>query len=115
MTIIAKGTEVNGSIHVEGNLRIDGTVHGDVTATEGVEVGKTGLVAGTTIQSKTAVIHGRVDGQLVAPQHITLGAKATFIGDLETRSLVVEEGAIFHGASKMMEDKGEKKSEQAEE
>ena len=108
MTIIAKGTELTGSLSIEGNIRIDGTVHGDVTATDGVEVGKTGLVSGTTINAKTAVVHGRVEGHLIAPQHITLGGKATLLGDLKTGCLVIEEGAVFHGTSSMMDGKGVK-------
>ena len=104
MTIIAKGTEMNGSLTVDGNIRIDGMVRGDITATDSVEVGKTGVVVGTTIQSKSALVHGRVEGHLVAPQHVTLGSKATLLGDLQTRSLVIEEGAVFHGTSTMMEE-----------
>lgn len=108
MTIIAKGTELIGSLSVEGNIRIDGTVRGDVTASDSVEVGKTGAVVGTTIRSKSAVIHGSVEGHLVAPQHITLGAKATLLGDLQTRSLIIEEGAVFHGNSTMVDEKSAK-------
>ena len=111
MTIIAKGTELSGSLSIEGNIRIDGTVRGDITATDGVEVGKTGFVVGTTINAKTAVIHGRVEGHLISPQHITLGSKATLLGDLKTGSLVIEEGAVFHGSSSMMDGKDSKRSE----
>lgn len=103
MTIIAKGTEVNGSISVEGNIRVDGTVRGDIHATDAIEIGKTGEVFGTTLQAKSAIIHGRVEGNLTAPQHVTLGGKARLLGDLKTSNLVVEEGAIFHGMSSMVE------------
>lgn len=107
-TIIASGTEVNGSMTVNGSIRIEGVVRGNVTATESLEVGETGrIVDATAIQAKSAVIHGRVEGNLLAPQHVTLGGKATLIGDLRTGSLVVEEGAIFQGLSAMLE--GEKK------
>lgn len=108
MTIIAKGTELKGSLSVDGNIRIDGTVHGDITATDSVEIGKTGIVISTTIMSKSAIIHGRVEGHLVAPQHVTIGAKATLLGDLQTKSLVIEEGAVFHGTSTMMDGKDSK-------
>lgn len=111
MTIIAKGTELSGSLSVDGNIRIDGTVRGDITSTDSVEVGKTGMVMGATIQSKIAVIHGRVEGHIVAPQHITLGSKATLLGDLKTGSLVIEEGAVFHGNSTMMESESGKRAD----
>lgn len=115
MTIIAKGTEVIGSITVEGNIRVDGTIRGDVRATEGVEVGKTGLIVGSTVQSKTAIVHGRVEAHLIAPQHATIGGKAVLLGDLRTGSLVVEEGAVFHGMSSMMDEAPAKNREGATE
>lgn len=104
MTIIAKGATVNGSMDVEGNVRVDGTVHGDVKATEGVEVGKTGRIVGSAIESKTAVIHGYVESYLVVSQHILLGGKSTLVGDLKTNTLVIEEGAVFHGNSAMADE-----------
>lgn len=111
MTIIAKGTEVSGALIIDGNIRIDGVIRGDITATDGVEVGKTGVVVGTTIQSKTAIIYGRVEGHLIAPQHITLGGKAKLLGDIKTGNLVIEEGAIFHGNSTMMKEEQPKGKE----
>ena len=106
MTIIAKGAEVNGSMDVEGNIRVDGTVIGDVRATEGVEVGKSGRIVGSAISSKTAVIHGYVESHLTVSQHVLLGGKSTLVGDLKTKSLVIEEGAVFHGNSSMAEEYG---------
>ncbi|MEE2708194.1 MAG: polymer-forming cytoskeletal protein [Gemmatimonadota bacterium] len=103
MTIIAKGSVFTGSFSSEGNVRIDGTIRGDVTTTDSLEVGKTGLVVGSTINAKTVVVHGRVEGHLIAPQHITLGGKATLVGDLKTGSLIIEEGAVFHGTASMMD------------
>jgi cytoskeletal protein CcmA (bactofilin family) len=111
VTIIAKDAEVNGTVTVEGNIRIDGTVRGDIKATEGLEVGKTGIVIGTTVQSKTAIIHGRMEAHLTAPQQVTLGAKAVLVGDLRTGKLIIEEGAVFHGMSNMMDDDGAKRRE----
>ena len=104
MTIIAKGTELNGSVDVEGNIRVDGAVNGDVKATDGVEVGKSGRIVGSSIESKTAVIHGYVESQLIVSQHVLLGGKSILVGDLKTKSLVIEEGAVFHGNSSMSEE-----------
>ncbi len=101
MTIIAKGTEINGGLTIEGNVRIDGDVNGDLTATGGLEVGKTGRIRASSIDAKTAIIHGHVEGKVTALQHVVLGSKSTLKGDLQTKSLVIEEGAVFHGNSTM--------------
>lgn len=104
MTIIAKGAEVSGALNIEGNIRIDGTVNGDIKATDSVEVGQTGRIVGKSIISKTAVIHGHVEGDLTASQNIVLGSKSTLVGNLQTKSLVIEEGAVFHGNSAVSEN-----------
>ncbi len=115
MTIIAKGAEMNGSMDVEGNVRVDGTVHGDVKATEGVEVGKSGRIVGSVIESKTAVIHGYVESHLIVSQHILLGGKSILVGDLKTKTLVIEEGAVFHGNSAMADEPvGSDRADQAD-
>ncbi len=103
MTIIAQGTELNGSVDVEGSIRVDGTVNGDVKATECIEVGKSGRVVGSAIESKTAIINGYVEGRLTVSSQVHLGSKSTFLSDLKTKSLVIEEGAVFHGNAAMSE------------
>ena len=104
MTIIAKGAEVKGALNIEGNIRVDGTVNGDIKATDSIEVGQTGRIVGKSIVSKTAVIHGHVEGDLVASQNIVLGSKSTLVGNLKAKSLVIEECAVFHGNSAVSEN-----------
>ena len=99
-TIIGKGTTVEGTINIEGATRIDGTVSGKLIANDTVTVGPTGIVK-AEIHARTIVIGGRVEGNLVAGEKVELQAKSELIGDITSKSLLVEHGAIFHGNSKM--------------
>lgn len=99
-TIIGKGTKIEGTINIEGATRIDGTVTGKLIANDIVTVGSTGVVK-AEIRARSIVIGGRVEGNLVASEKVELQAKAELVGDITSKSLLVEHGAIFHGNSRM--------------
>lgn len=99
-TIIGKGTDIEGTINIEGATRIDGTVTGKLTANDTITVGSTGVVK-AEIRARSIVVGGRVEGNLYATEKVELQAKSELIGDITSKSLLVEHGAIFHGNSKM--------------
>ena len=103
-TIIGKDTIITGTLDIKGALRVDGTVKGKVICSDCVTVGATGHVE-ADIQAKTAVIAGRMDGNVDTVDKIELQAKCEMNGDIKTKSLVIEQGAIFCGACSMKDDK----------
>lgn len=99
-TIIGKGTNIDGTVNIEGATRIDGNVTGKLISNDVVTVGATGIVK-AEIRAKAIVVGGRVEGNLFASEKVELQAKCELIGDITSKSLLVEHGAIFHGSSKM--------------
>ncbi len=99
-TIIGKGTNIEGTVNIEGATRIDGNVTGKLISNDIVTVGSTGIVK-AEIKAKAIVVGGRVEGNLIASEKVELQAKCELIGDITSKSLLVEHGAIFHGSSKM--------------
>jgi len=99
-SIIGKGTNVEGTINIDGATRIDGTVTGKLIANDTVTIGPTGIVK-AEIKARSIVVGGRVEGNLIASEKVELQAKSELIGDITSKSLLVEHGAIFHGSSKM--------------
>ena len=51
------------------------------------------------------MIHGVVNGDIIASQRIELGRAAKLSGNIQTPSLVIEQGAVFEGSSKMVQMK----------
>jgi len=98
-TIIGKGT------NIEGATRIDGTVNGKLIANDTVTIGPTGVVK-AEIRARSIVVGGRVEGNLIASEKVELQTKSELIGDITSKSLLVEHGAIFHGSSKMKDGGG---------
>jgi len=101
-TIIGKGTNIEGTVSIEGATRIDGNVTGKLVSNDVITVGSTGIVK-AEIRAKAIIVGGRVEGNLIASEKVELQAKSELIGDITSRSLLVEHGAVFHGSSKMKE------------
>lgn len=100
VTKIGVGVVLEGKLSSNGNINVDGLINGDITANGNVSVGETGEVVGE-IKAEVITIGGRVKGTIYAREKAILEAKAVLQGDIITKILVVEAGAIFDGNSKM--------------
>ena len=99
-TVISKGVKIEGKLSCSGNIRLDGEVQGDISSQGTVIVGENGRVNGQ-INAGNITIGGKVTGTVRAKEKTVLEAKANLKGDLITKLLSVEAGAIFNGNSKM--------------
>ena len=96
-TIIAQDAEITGDMRFSGAVQIDGRVIGNVEAEEGlVRVSEHGYVAGV-IRAPHVLIHGQVNGDVFALEHLELDAKARISGDLHYRFMEMVMGAQISG------------------
>ncbi len=100
VTIISSGVVIEGKVTSNGNVRVDGVVKGDITAQGNLTVGEHGSIQGQ-LTGDTVSIGGKVDGTVNAKEKLVLESKSVLKGDLITKILVVEAGAIFEGRSSM--------------
>ena len=96
-TVIGQGFTIHaGKLSGSESMRVDGTVLGDI-ALEGVlHLSETGSVQGD-ISVSSARIAGRVSGNVNCSTILHLASSALVLGDIETGSMIVDNGAIFHG------------------
>jgi len=99
-TIIGRETTITGTIEVKGALRVDGAVNGKIICSDCVTIGTTGQVE-AQIEAEVAIVAGKMVGNVVTKDKIELQANCHMEGDLRTKSLVIEEGAVFCGACSM--------------
>ena len=97
---IDQGSEFEGKLAFKDTVRIDGRFRGEITSENTLIIGESGEIE-ATIHSKTVVISGTVMGNVHASQKVVLHKTARVDGDLETASLVVEEGAFVTGQIRM--------------
>jgi cytoskeletal protein CcmA (bactofilin family) len=99
-TMLGESTVFEGTILVPHSLRIDGRVKGKIETAEVLTIGPNGIVD-ADIKAKSAIIGGKVIGNVVVEDRIELESKASIIGDIRTRDLVINEGAVFQGNCSM--------------
>lgn len=99
-TIIGKDSVITGTIDIKGPLRVDGKIKGQVHCSDTVTVGIGGELE-AEVNCRNASISGKVIGNIIATEKVELQAKAEIEGDLKTKSLVIEQGAIFSGSCHM--------------
>ena len=100
INMISKSTKITGALETKTDLRISGTIDGQVYAESKCFISETGLVKGD-MKSKEADIAGTVEGELMVSNRLILRSTAKISGDIITKVLMVEEGARIDGACKM--------------
>jgi len=100
INLIGAGTVIEGDIRSNGDIRIDGTVHGSVTSKAKVVVGATGLIEGD-VNGQNSDVSGTIKGKTTVIDLLFLKSTAKIVGDLVTGKLVVEVGATFTGTCNM--------------
>lgn len=99
-TLFDHALEVRGSVTFGGNLDIEGTVIGDVSADPQsearVRVTDRGRVSGE-ITAPKVVINGTVEGNIYSSKHLELAANAVVIGDVHYAVIEMVKGAQVNG------------------
>ncbi|GJQ50140.1 polymer-forming cytoskeletal [Candidatus Kuenenia stuttgartiensis] len=97
ITYLTPDAEFRGTIKFTRTLKIDGKFDGEMLTDEGeVIVGSTGVVK-ANVKVKNAIVEGQVDGNIIASERVELRKNAKLMGDLQAKTLVIDEGVIFVG------------------
>ena len=100
ISIIGPGMTIVGDCETDGTVRVEGSVEGSIRAGKAVVIGKQGVVSGD-ITTQDAVISGRVEGTLVAASRLELQSTCHIEGEVHTRRMQLEEGAVLNGSVHM--------------
>ncbi len=95
-TLISSGTSLKGDISSNGDLRIDGTIIGNITSSAKIIIGASGVVEGD-INGNQADIVGKVSGNVRAKELLQLRGESVVTGNLYAGKLQVEPSATFNG------------------
>lgn len=111
-TLIGQGTEIEGTLACEANLRIEGKFSGVIESKGSVIVGER-AVALSHISAREVTIAGKVYGDVNTEGKLTITSTGQMYGDvLGAASLVITEGGILHGSSRMQPKDAEQDEDQ---
>jgi len=99
-TLVGSGTTLKGDITSQGDLRIDGTVIGNITSSAKIVVGSSGVVEGD-IRGNQADITGKVSGNIRTTELLQLRGDCMVKGNLYAGKLQLEPTATFNGECHM--------------
>jgi len=100
ITFLGKDTRFEGKLRFQGTMRMDGYFKGEVHAQGNLIIGEKALVEGD-LNVSYASVSGEVHGNIVAEQRVDLRAPSKVFGNIQAPAVVMEEGVIFEGTTKM--------------
>ena len=103
INLISNGTDITGDVKSNGDIRIDGSLKGNLNTKGKVVIGPTGKVNGEVI-CKNSEVSGIIEGKITVGQLLSLKASSKILGDIATSKLSIEPGAIFSGTCKMSDN-----------
>lgn len=99
-TLISSGTSLKGDVRSENDLRIDGTIHGNVYSSAKIIVGPSGFVEGN-IEGANADITGKVSGNITVKELLQLRGESYVHGNISAVKLQIDPTAVFNGKCQM--------------
>jgi cytoskeletal protein CcmA (bactofilin family) len=100
VTIVGAAAKLEGTVVSAGSLRIDGQVKGQIQADGDVTLSPQSQVD-ADIRAQNVSVAGRFKGNLVVKGKAHLARGGRIEGNITSKTLVVEEGGVFHGQSLM--------------
>lgn len=100
--VLNSDVTVVGTLRFTDDLLVDGSVEGEITSDGVLTVGANAVIqAGeknkVAVRTKSAIIHGRVTGDVVVTERVELAATAELVGDITAARIAIQEGAVFVG------------------
>lgn len=100
LNFLGGGTTIEGTVRANNSVRIDGTLKGTLICKNTLTVGINGEIEGD-VEAKNAIIGGKINGKIKVAEKLVLESKSTLIGELKASKLIIDDGAVFEGTSKM--------------
>jgi cytoskeletal protein CcmA (bactofilin family) len=100
INLISNGTDITGDVKSNGDIRIDGSLKGNLSTKGKVVIGPTGKISGEVI-CKNSEVSGIIEGKIIVGQLLNLKASSKIFGDIVTARLAIEPGARFTGNCNM--------------
>ena len=99
-TLLGKGSEFDGKLTFEGQVRIDGKFNGQINTKDTLVIGE-GAKVTAEINAGTVIVNGVVEGNIRASQTVELHQPGRVKGSIECPALSIDRGVIFEGTCKM--------------
>ena len=94
--VLGSDVEIKGELKFSGEMTLDGKVEGEIRGEGSLTLGEGSVVNGN-IETQSAVVRGKITGNIVTRDKLELKAKTELFGDIRAPRLSIEEGVTFVG------------------
>lgn len=102
--VLNSEVEIKGDLKFSGEMTFDGKLEGDIQADGNLILGDTSVINGN-INAQSAVVRGKINGNITAKDKLEIKAKTELFGDIRAAKLTVEEGVTFVGKAEVNPNK----------
>lgn len=95
-TILGNGSFISGDIKVNGFVRIDGNIDGNLETDGNIIIGENAKIRGNIV-GKSVIVGGIVLGNIFADESVKLMVNSAVMGDIVSHKVQIEDTAKFHG------------------
>lgn len=95
-TLIGNGSFVKGDLKVNGFIRIDGDIDGNLETDGAVIISEKARIRGN-ITAKSIIVGGVIIGDITAKDGVKLLSSSAVIGNVISRKVQMEDNVVFHG------------------
>lgn len=110
---LGKSVVIKGEVSGSEDLYVDGQVEGAIDLKGNrLTLGPNGRVK-ANITARSAVIHGKLEGNITATDRVDLKQSAIVTGDIVTQRISIDEGAFFKGGVDISRGAGQPEAKSA--
>jgi cytoskeletal protein CcmA (bactofilin family) len=110
---VAQGIKIKGEITGQGDFSVHGEVDGKISIGSGTLTVAPHSLVRAEIQARQVEIHGEVVGSLKACERVHVWSTGKMTGDMETRGIVIDDGAVLHSKVRVAQDGAQTASAEA--
>ena len=96
LNTVNEGTSMTGDLQADNDIRIDGSINGNLICKAKVIIGPKGSIDGE-VTCENAMIEGKFNGKLTVKDMLSIKETAKVTGDVITRKVAMMAGCDFEG------------------
>lgn len=100
---LGPGTKISGKLHFDGPATIEGEVEGEIIGQANVTIAQEAIVKGK-INAASILVQGKVMADILAEKKLEIQPPGSVVGDVNTQSLVIGDGATLEGQISMRKE-----------
>jgi len=108
-TIIGPAIKIEGDFNGKGNILVQGVINGSISTDNSIKVDN-GAKINANLLADSAIIAGEINGNVTTKNKLDILSTCKITGDIESKIVYMEAGAIFNGKCAMQQE--DKKKEE---